>query len=68
MPSDFDLFHSLQNALNGKKKISRRSEENVYGKVLELEISRNLLEGDQHDIWQKVIQNISEYTMVSKLD
>ena len=68
MPSDFHLFHSLQNALNGKKKISRRSEENVYGKVLELEISRNLLEGDQHDIWQKVIQNISEYTMVSKLD
>ena len=38
-PSDFHLFHSLQNALNEKKNFLRRSGENIYEKFLELETS-----------------------------
>ena len=35
-PNDFHLHHSLQNALNDKKILSRRSGKNIWEKLLKL--------------------------------
>ena len=62
---DFHIFSSLQNALNDKKILSRRSDENLCGKRLELELAVFYSGGFNKLLnkWQEVTENYGEYTI-----